>query len=85
MIVYVFIYPILLLNWVAPHLARARAKGVEATTHTIILEDACCCNSMTAGWIAMNSCINDIHSIVNESPPKYYAHWIRIERSPKCL
>ena len=128
MIVHVFIYLILVLTWVAPHLARARGKilgwmnasklplaaaqklpsivcckcddaqdikmnvylhyqvviikaeqrnasnacrkVVElGASKTIILVDVCCCNSMTARWIAMNSCINDIHSIVNEAPP----------------
>ena len=128
MIVHVFIYPILVLTWVAPHLARARGKVLGwmnaaklplaaarklssivcckcddaqdikmnvylhyqvviikaelrnasnacrkvvelGASKTIILVDVCCCNSMTARWIAMNSCINDIHSIVNEAPP----------------
>ena len=35
---------------------------------TIILVNVCCRNSMTASRIAMNSCINDIHGIINESP-----------------
>ena len=61
-------------------------KVVElGASKTINLGDVCCCNSMTARWIAMTSCINDIDSTLNEAPPQYSARWIRFERSAKCL
>ena len=63
-------YQVVIIKAELRNASNACRKVVElGASKTIILVDVCCCNSMTARWIAMNSCINDIHSIVNEAPP----------------